>query len=210
MRDDFTDEVKRILAARVRNVCSNPDCQASTSGPQIDSTKALNVGVAGHIMGAAEGGARYNPSLSPEQRRHPDNGIWLCQTCAKLIDNDELQFTEALVRAWKVLAEHRALMSIGKTGITTTVAESESQRKRRAILPWIGKVVRLSQMNTGKAVILIGPVRGSADAEVLECTEFYVRVGKTGSDSWSRAISLTNIEISSDERGRLELQERHS
>jgi hypothetical protein len=207
MRDDFTDEVKRTLAARVRNVCSNPDCQASTSGPQIDSTKALNVGVAAHITGAAEGGARYNPSLSPEQRRHPDNGIWLCQTCAKLIDNDELQFPETLVRAWKVLAEHRALMSIGKTNI---VPESESQRKLRAIQPWIGKTVKLSQMNTGKAVILIGPVRGSADAEVLECTEFYVRVGKTGSDSWSKAISLTDIEISSDERGRLELQERHT
>jgi hypothetical protein len=115
MRDDFTEEVKRALAARAGSVCSNPDCRASTSGPQDDSTKALNVGVAAHITSAAGGGPRYNPSLASEERRHPDNGIWLCQTCAKLIDNDALQFTEKLVRAWKEIAEHRARGLIGRT-----------------------------------------------------------------------------------------------
>jgi hypothetical protein len=53
MRDDFAEEAKRALAARVGNVCSNPDCRALTSGPQDDSTKALNVGVGAHITGAA-------------------------------------------------------------------------------------------------------------------------------------------------------------
>jgi hypothetical protein len=71
MRDDFTEEVKRILAARVGNACSNPDCRALTSGPQSDSAKALNVGVAAHITAASEGGQRYNPALSSEERRHP-------------------------------------------------------------------------------------------------------------------------------------------
>lgn len=207
MRDDFTEEVKRILAARAGSVCSNPDCRASTSGPQDDSTKALNVGIAAHITSAAEGGPRYNPSLSPEQRRHPDNGIWLCQTCAKLIDNDVSQFTEALVRVWKGVAEHRALRSIGKT---LPVAELESQRKLRAVLPWKAKTVKLSQMSTGNAVVMIGPVRGSAYVQVLECTEFYVKVGKAGSEGWSRAIPWTNIEIGFDDtRDCLELQERY-
>jgi hypothetical protein len=212
MRDDFTEEVKRLLANRVGNICSSPYCNALTSGPQIDSSKALNVGVAAHITSAAPDGPRYDPSLSPEQRRHPDNGIWLCQTCAKLIDNDEIQFPETVLRAWKVVAEHRALISIGKTatGNSAPVLESESQRKYRAIKPWIGKTVKLSQMSTGNAVNMIGPVRGSADTEVLDCTEFYVKIGKTGSGGWSRAISLSNIEISSDERDRLELQERYT
>lgn len=115
MRDDFTEEVRRILAARVGNACSNPDCRALTSGPQSDSTKALNVGVAAHITAASDGGPRYNPSLLSEERRHSDNGIWLCQTCAKLIDNDPSEFTENLLRAWREVAEHRARCSIGKT-----------------------------------------------------------------------------------------------
>ena len=91
LRDDFPEEVKRIVAARVGNQCSNPDCRALTSGPQIDPTKALNVGVAAHITAAAPGGPRYDPSLTPEERRHPDNAIWLCQNCAKLVDNDPAQ-----------------------------------------------------------------------------------------------------------------------
>src|SRR2546427_12337656 len=109
MRDDFTEDVKRTLAARAGSVCSNPDCRALTSGPQVDSTKALNVGVAAHITGAAEGGERYDATLTPKERSHPGNGIWLCQTCAKLVDNDPSRFTEKLLRAWKEVAEHRAL-----------------------------------------------------------------------------------------------------
>ena len=207
MRDEFTEEVKRTLAARTGSACSNPDCRALTSGPQDDSTKALNVGVAAHITSAAEGGPRYNPLLSPEQRRHPDNGIWLCQTCAKLIDSDVSQFTENLVRAWKVVAEYRAFNSIGKT---SAVTESEPQRKLRAILPWKTKAITLSQMSTGNAVVLIGPKRGSASVQVLDCTEFYVKVGKTGTEGWSRTIALTNIEISFDDAHNcLELQERY-
>lgn len=135
MRDDFTDEVKRILAARVGNVCSNPDCRAPTSGPQNDATKALNVGVAAHITSAAEGGPRYNPLLCSEERRHPDNGIWLCQTCAKLIDNDSLRFTEKLIRAWKEVGEYRALNTIGKTATDQTrTAKQSNERKREAEL----------------------------------------------------------------------------
>ena len=209
MRDDFTEEVKRTMAARAGNVCSNPDCGALTSGPQSDSTKALNVGIAAHITSAAEGGPRYNPLLSSEERRHPDNGIWLCQTCAKLIDNDASQFTEKLLRAWKEIAEYRAFRSIGKT--VTKVAESESQRKLRAILPWQGKCIKLSLMNTGNAVMMTGPVQGSLWVQVLDCAEFYVKVGKTGEGSWSRSIALANIEICFDDAHNcLELQERYA
>ena len=38
------------------------------------------------------------------------NGIWLCQTHAKLIDDDELTYTPALLREWKDTAEHMAAL----------------------------------------------------------------------------------------------------
>src|SRR5438046_27575 len=104
MRDDFTEETKRILAHRVGNRCSNPGCRKQTSGPQIDPTAYVNVGVAAHITAASTGGKRYDPSLSPALRRHPSNGIWLCQTCGKLVDNDETNFTVEFLRRWKVSA----------------------------------------------------------------------------------------------------------
>jgi hypothetical protein len=92
MRDDFSEEVKRTVAARVGHLCSNPKCRAPTSGPQIDSSKALNVGVASHITAASPGGPRYDQALTPDQRKSADNALWLCQTCGKLVDNDKLRF----------------------------------------------------------------------------------------------------------------------
>jgi hypothetical protein len=115
MRDDFNEDVKRTLAARVGNRCSNPDCRALTSGPQDDPIKALNVGVAAHISAASPAGPRYDVALIPKQRCHADNGIWLCQTCAKLVDNDVSQFPADLLREWKRIAENDARLAIGKT-----------------------------------------------------------------------------------------------
>lgn len=143
MRDDFNAEVKRILASRVNNTCSNPDCQSPTSGPQLDSTKALNIGVAAHISAASVGGPRYNPLLTDEERCHANNGIHLCQNCAKLVDNDPSQFTEEVLKAWKTLAEHRARISLGKG--PTVVFPSERERTRIRLLEYKGKTVMVSR-----------------------------------------------------------------
>src|SRR5713101_2602138 len=84
-RDEFSQAVKRALAQRVALLCSNPACRAATSGPQRNPSKAVNVGVAAHITGAAPGGPRYDARMSEKDRRSASNGIWLCQNCAKLI-----------------------------------------------------------------------------------------------------------------------------
>ena len=84
--------VKRIVASRVNSHCSKPDCGAPTSGPQVDPSKALNIGVAAHIAAASPGGARYDASMTPSERKSTKNAIWLCQTHAKLIDNESKGF----------------------------------------------------------------------------------------------------------------------
>jgi hypothetical protein len=214
MRDDFSEEVKRTLANRVGNDCSNPECNAKTSGPQSDSSKALNVGVASHITSAAPGGPRFDPLLTSEQRCHADNGIWLCQTCAKLIDNDVLRFPETLLRAWKMVAEHRALHNIGKAiSPPVAVSESEAQRKRREILEWKGKIVTLSQMSTARMFHIVGARMGSAAVSVVDCTEFVVKIRASVqvAGDLGRSIPLDNITIGFDDAmNRLELQERYS
>ena len=211
MRDDFSDEVKRTLANRVANVCSNPDRRAVTSGPQVDSTKALNVGVAAHITSASVGGPRFNPSLTSEQRSHADNGVWLCQNCAKLIDNDVARFSETLLRAWKTIAEDRTLNAIGKTA--QVHPESESERKRRAISPHVGEVITYSQVNTGRAVAMLGLISSSSAAIVLDCTDYYVRVWSPPGvlNGWERSVPLENITINFDAKNNcLELRERNT
>jgi len=116
VRDDFDERIKRALVARVGNLCSNPMCRALTSGPHIDPTKSVNLGVAAHITAASPDGPRVNPSLSPEERRNTENAIWLCQNCAKLVDNDVARYPEAVLRGWKSKAEMVALSAVGKPG----------------------------------------------------------------------------------------------
>jgi hypothetical protein len=118
MGDDFSEPVKRALASRVGNLCSNPECRALTSGPQEDPAKVLNIGVAAHITAASPGGPRYDHDLLPEERGGPSNGIWLCQNCAKLVDNDPTRFTVELLCGWKATAEAEAKSRIGKTALT--------------------------------------------------------------------------------------------
>lgn len=119
MSDDFPDRVKKALADRVGHLCSNPDCRALTSGPQEDSTKAVNLGVAAHITAASPGGPRYDPDLLPEERSGPGNGIWLCQNHGKLVDNDVARFSVDVLKKWKADAEAEARDRIGKTAALT-------------------------------------------------------------------------------------------
>jgi hypothetical protein len=108
MRDDFTNATKELLAARVGFRCSNPGCRQATRGPQADPAGTVNIGVAAHITAASPDGPRYDPSLTPEQRRATDNGIWLCQNDGKLVDNDAVRYTVDCLRSWKVAAEQAA------------------------------------------------------------------------------------------------------
>lgn len=121
MRDDFKADVKDLLAKRAGMKCSNPNCRRPTSGPQEDPNKALNIGVAAHIAAASKGGPRYDPRMNSQDRRSEANGIWLCQTCAKLVDNDAARYCADLLRRWRRLAEEAALLDIEAPAIDEKV-----------------------------------------------------------------------------------------
>jgi hypothetical protein len=119
MRDDFSKRVADTLAKRVGNRCSNPACRKRTSGPHSEDDKAVNIGVAAHITAAAPGGPRYNSGLTQAERKRAGNGIWLCQSCAKLIDNDADTFTVELLLEWKSRAEDEA-----RKGVASSIGDS--------------------------------------------------------------------------------------
>ena len=48
------------------------------------------------------------PDLKPEKRQSSDNGIWLCQTHAKLVDSDDSRHTVASLKGWKSISEAMA------------------------------------------------------------------------------------------------------
>lgn len=110
MRDDFQPNIVRDLANRVGNRCSNPDCSRQTSGPTSSQRGSVSIGVAAHITAAAAGGPRYDPTLTQQQRTAIENGVWLCQTCSRLIDRDVDKYTKELLLDWRAGAERRAKM----------------------------------------------------------------------------------------------------
>ena len=112
MRDDFSADTKDILSRRAGARCSNPGCRKLTSGPAQELSKAINIGVAAHIKAASPGGPRFDRSLSKIGRSSIDNGVWLCQSCAKLVDSDPNRFSVSLLNRWKKQAERIARLQL--------------------------------------------------------------------------------------------------
>jgi len=105
---DFLEPTKRALRERVAYRCSHPDCRHPTVGPHEDPLKVTRTGEAAHIRGRKPDAARYESSMSGEECRAVDNGIWLCRNCHALVDTDWRRYPPETLQGWKSTAEARA------------------------------------------------------------------------------------------------------
>ena len=112
MRDDFSQSVKDLLGNRVGWKCSNPNCRKPTRGAGVEKTNIINIGVAAHITAASKGGPRYDENITVQERKSFENGIWLCQSCSKLIDSDEIRYTVDKLKRWKDISEQIAVLEL--------------------------------------------------------------------------------------------------
>lgn len=126
-RDEFRQPIVRQIAQRAGYRCSSPSCLRPTIGPDGGGDTA-SIGVAAHITAAAEGGPRYDPNMTSEERSAAENGIWLCQTCSRLIDVDMHSHTIEQLHEWKTLAEMRAYL--GLRGLSIVVSRSFERLER--------------------------------------------------------------------------------
>jgi hypothetical protein len=132
-RDDFGQDVAEALAKRACFHCSNPDCRAPTVMPSAeDLGKFIYSGIAAHITAAAEGGPRYDATLSSEQRRDITNGIHLCASCSVKIDkNKGLDYPKPLLLEWKEKHE-KWIRSLSKASVEGLEAAFQDDFTRRA------------------------------------------------------------------------------
>ncbi|BCL29153.1 hypothetical protein GCM10017557_40120 [Streptomyces aurantiacus] len=79
------------------------------------------MGEAAHIYAASPRGPRYNASMTPHERKSIQNGVWLCKTCAKIIDAEEAAYPPETLRVWKQHAEAGAVRdsaaAVDQTGL---------------------------------------------------------------------------------------------
>lgn len=112
---EFTSNVKEVLAQRVAYLCSNPECNVLTVGPNKQNKgKAVKIGEACHIKGEAPNSARYDVSMSIDERKSIDNAIWLCRNCHIQIDSDPITYYVEYLYNWKEKAENKADVRLGK------------------------------------------------------------------------------------------------
>ena len=111
-RDDFIKKDKELLAKRVSYRCSNPKCRRVTIGANSNPKNSTNIGVAAHVCAAASGGPRYDSTMSSEERKSINNGIWLCQGCSVLVDKDPGLYPVNLLVEWKKESEDKSIEEI--------------------------------------------------------------------------------------------------
>ncbi|QKK27039.1 AAA family ATPase (plasmid) [Rhizobium hidalgonense] len=140
-RDEFTPATVRRLALRAGYMCAKPDCKQLTVGPSEDrKSRVTMVGVAAHITAASAEGPRYDADLSPIDRASEANGVWMCQTHGKLIDDTESRYTVAELRRWKkqheewVFARVASAGSALKHGLTSVSIENVGPFRQRTTI----------------------------------------------------------------------------
>lgn len=112
-RDNFSKKTIDTLKGGVASRCSNPDCRVQTSAAAKDG-KINSIGIAAHIYAASKSGPRANNSITSEERKSVENGIWLCSNCSIIIDRDEQRYPPELLQKWKADAEAQARAELGK------------------------------------------------------------------------------------------------
>jgi hypothetical protein len=108
-RDNFSQPTKDIIAKRAGGLCCFPGCGSITVSASDESDiSSSSTGMACHISSASPGknAKRYDSTLTPDERMHPNNGIWMCYKHGKLIDTDEVRFETSTLKYWKELGEN--------------------------------------------------------------------------------------------------------
>ncbi|HBG28851.1 MAG: hypothetical protein A2Y10_03715 [Planctomycetes bacterium GWF2_41_51] len=96
---DYTDTTLKKLYGLSGNTCAFPGCEKkliARDGETIISKIC-------HIEAANKNGARYNPNMTDNERRHFNNLILFCDECHCIIDNktNEAQYPVELLKEWK-------------------------------------------------------------------------------------------------------------
>lgn len=84
---------QKIIYIRSGNRCAITECRRILVLEKTEKDKESIIGEVAHIQGESPGSARYNHSMSNDERNSCDNLIFLCPACHKQIDDQPNTFT---------------------------------------------------------------------------------------------------------------------
>lgn len=112
----FNSSTRRIIGARAGWRCSFPGCGKVTVGPGANPGEFSQTGTAAHIYSRNDNGPRGTGGLSADERKSPENGIWLCPHHGTIVDANrgdkyppDLLFGYKLEHEARIAAEHEGL-----------------------------------------------------------------------------------------------------
>lgn len=132
---------KLLLAFRSGDRCAFPDCGKTLT---VDGTQSNPVvtGEAAHIAGEKAGAARYDASMTDEQRDHYNNLIFLCGDHHTQIDKREAEFPVEHLHGFK--AAHQKKVHEAMTEAFANVGFPELEEATQ----WIMQVTPSESGNT--------------------------------------------------------------
>jgi hypothetical protein len=149
-RVEFTNSTKCRIAARSGYRCAYLNCDRATAGPGATPNDVSITGEAAHIWSATEGGPRGQGGLTEADLRHTQNGIWLCRTHAKIVDEKRgVHFPAALLMSYRDL--HEARIAREQQGIARRMAWID-----RVTVAYSAVFEPLAQMTLAKVTLVIG------------------------------------------------------
>ncbi len=195
-RDNFDAKTIETLAKRASYICSRPECRALTISPSsVSVDKYLYLGKAAHITSAASKGPRFDPSVTPEQRKSIENGIFLCSSCADMIDkNSGLDFSVEHLREWK--SQHEAWV---RSNLNKSIASTGGNSNLRPMIDICHRGISVSEVVKEKLYFDIPYCSGkNADAHnvkleaavILRTNEGFNCLSEFG-DSFPDNVTLT-------------------
>lgn len=110
-----TPDTLREIFLKSGNLCAYPDCSAL----MMDASGVF-IGQLCHIEAAEEGGQRFNPNMTNDERRAPANLMLMCYPHHKITDNVE-EYPVARMR--QIKADHEARFSDPQRAILATLRD---------------------------------------------------------------------------------------
>ncbi|MCL2135468.1 MAG: hypothetical protein FWH37_07965 [Candidatus Bathyarchaeota archaeon] len=109
MSGDISRKDIAILWGNSGGRCAMPECRIKLIQEKTENDPYSIIGEMAHIKGKKSGAARFDPTLTAEQRNNHNNLILLCPNHHKIVDDQHKWFTAE--KLYKIKEEHEKWLS---------------------------------------------------------------------------------------------------